>query len=114
MNPNPNPNLLPVGPFCVRLFKGRLNLDRTPDRVQRAWELHKKSIPDRINFSPLMLCQITPNKLSLFLEELHGKGFIPLGERGIPHHIGEHERSESSLAFDLGWIVHLDPFNFHQ
>jgi hypothetical protein len=39
---------------------------------------------------------------------MHGQRFIPLGERGKPDHVGEHDRGQAPLAFDLTGSHHLE------
>jgi hypothetical protein len=42
----------------------------------------------------------------LLIENLHSHTFIPLGKRGEPHHVGEHDRGKSPLGIRTLEIHH--------
>jgi hypothetical protein len=85
-----------------------LDFGRAPDCLERAHELDQKGIANYLDLSAFVLPQNRPDQPPLFLKELHCKRFIPLRERGETDHVGEHDRSEPSLAIQqIGFIHYL-------
>src|SRR5687767_7804805 len=106
VNPDPDPDPLFLRTFRICVLQRGLYLNGTPHGLKRAGKLQQKTVANRVNLPAPVLRQEGSDQPPLLFEKLQGKNFVPLGKRGESDHVGEHDRSKPSLAFELFGILH--------
>jgi hypothetical protein len=92
-NVNADSNLdLPISRSIGIVFcQGALNRNGALGRFQRAVELDQERVTNGFYFSAVKARKDFPKNFSMFLQQFLGKLFVPLAQRAVAHHVGEHD-----------------------
>src|SRR5205823_6071443 len=86
-----------------------LNFNRALRCFQRAPELDQERVTDRFYFRAVKPRKDFPKQPAMFLQQFLGKLFVPLAQRAVTHHVGEHDGGQLALLVSAHFSVTVFP-----
>jgi hypothetical protein len=97
------------GSIGIAMGERSLNFNRALRCFQRTPEFDQERIPDRFNLSAVKPRKDFAKQLAMFLQQFLGKLFVPLAQRAVAHHVGEHDRGQLALLIGAHFRVSAFP-----